>query len=370
MHRCDVLIVGAGPAGSTCASRLKAAGLDCLVLDRKTFPRDKTCAGWVTPPVFELLRIDADEYADGRTLQPITGFRTGLIGSAGIETHYGRVVSYGIRRREFDHFLLERAAVPARLGEPLTSIERIDGCWRINGDIEAHMLIGAGGHFCPVARHVGSRRGRELSVVAAQEIEFEIPVEQIDRVSVAPQVPELFFCGDLKGYGWCFRKHNFLNIGLGRVDSAGLSEHVTRFCDFLRTTGKVNCDIPQRFHGHAYALYEHERPNVVDDGLLLIGDAAGLAYAQSGEGIRPAVESAVLAADVVAQAEGRYSADQLASYAERLIDRFGRPRSRADWLPAAWLHAAASKLMATQWFSRRFVLDRWFLHAGEPALSP
>ncbi len=52
MQNCEVLIVGGGPAGSSCAARLIQAGVDVLVIDRKTFPRDKTCAGWVTPQVF------------------------------------------------------------------------------------------------------------------------------------------------------------------------------------------------------------------------------------------------------------------------------------------------------------------------------
>ena len=55
MERCDVLVVGGGPAGSSCAWRLRRAGLDVVVLDRKAFPRDKVCAGWITPQVARAL---------------------------------------------------------------------------------------------------------------------------------------------------------------------------------------------------------------------------------------------------------------------------------------------------------------------------
>src|SRR3989304_302592 len=58
MHSCDVLIVGGGPAGSTCAWQLVRAGLDVLVMDKQVFPRDKVCAGWVTPPVGKSLQLD------------------------------------------------------------------------------------------------------------------------------------------------------------------------------------------------------------------------------------------------------------------------------------------------------------------------
>ena len=72
---CDVLIVGGGPAGSACARRLREAGLDVVVIDKAVFPRDKVCAGWITPQVVEDLQIDPDRYRQGRTFQPITGFR-------------------------------------------------------------------------------------------------------------------------------------------------------------------------------------------------------------------------------------------------------------------------------------------------------
>ena len=80
MEYCDVFIVGGGPAGSSLALALGKAGYDALVLDRQTFPRDKVCAGWVTPPILESLQIDTMDYRQGRVLQPILGFRIGIIG--------------------------------------------------------------------------------------------------------------------------------------------------------------------------------------------------------------------------------------------------------------------------------------------------
>jgi flavin-dependent dehydrogenase len=81
MVRCDVLVVGGGPAGSTCAWTLRRAGLDVIVVDRARFPRDKVCAGWVTPAVLESLDLTPDEYRSaGLVLQELRGFRTGVIG--------------------------------------------------------------------------------------------------------------------------------------------------------------------------------------------------------------------------------------------------------------------------------------------------
>ena len=84
METRDVLIVGGGPAGSACAWGLRNSGLDVAILDKQKFPRDKICGGWITPAVFSELAIDASEYARGRLLQPITGFRTGSIGGSAI----------------------------------------------------------------------------------------------------------------------------------------------------------------------------------------------------------------------------------------------------------------------------------------------
>src|SRR5438132_332213 len=109
MDTCDVLIVGGGPAGSSCARALVQSGFDVVVLDKADFPRDKVCAGWITPAVVHEVGLDLADYATCRTLQPISGFRTGVMGGSQVCTQYGRVVSYGIRRCEFDHYLLEHS---------------------------------------------------------------------------------------------------------------------------------------------------------------------------------------------------------------------------------------------------------------------
>ena len=89
----------------------------------------------------------------------------------------------------------------------------------MNGEINARVVVGAGGHFCPVARFLGAKMGTEVSV-AAQEIEFEMDQRQAAACSIKPEIPELYFCKDMLGYGWCFRKNNFLNVGLRRLASA------------------------------------------------------------------------------------------------------------------------------------------------------
>ena len=371
MDSCDLLIVGGGPAGSSCAWALRSSGLRALILDKSVFPRNKVCGGWVTPQVFATLRIDLQAYSRGRTLQPISGFRVSSLGEREVEVRYDHTVSYGIRRSEFDEYLLRRSGAKVREGAAITSIERKGGGWTVNGEISARMLIGAGGHFCPVARLLGNRHAGEP--VVAQEIEFEMTPAQAAACSIAPETPELYFCRDLKGYGWCFRKGNFLNVGLGRLDQHSLPQHVSRFVWFLHATGKVRFALPERFPGHAYLLYGYSQRQLVADAALMIGDAAGLAYEQSGEGIRPAVESGVLAANVIMEAGGDYSRERLSRYPALLAERFGRRPSMmesvARRLPPAVRNLAARRLLKSESFCRGTVIDEWFLHTGQPALE-
>ena len=164
----DLIIVGAGPAGSTLAHALQDSGKRILVIDKQDFPRDKTCAGWVTPAVMDSLDIDINHYGTGRTLQPIRRFRIGMMGQSAVENDHGEIVSYGIRRCEFDAFLLDRTAVPKQLNTPVKSIVRRDGNWVINDTWEAPLIVGAGGHFCPVAKLMGDGPGSHEVVVAAK----------------------------------------------------------------------------------------------------------------------------------------------------------------------------------------------------------
>ncbi len=370
METCDVLVVGGGPAGSACAWKLGQAGLDVLIVDRAVFPRQKVCGGWVTPEVFTDLAIDPDEYGKGRTLQPITGFRVGFVGGAHeIETRYGRPVSYGIRRYELDQYLLLRSNARVKQGTPIVSMERDGDRWIVNGEIRTSLLVGAGGQLCPVARRLNGPTNA-APLVVAQEAEFPVDESTVASITVEPTVPELYFSHDLKGYGWCFRKQGYVNVGLGRVDRQSLPRAMAEFAQFLEARGKLVVRSALAWRGHSYAVYGSPR-QITDHGALLVGDAAGLAFPQSGEGIRPAVESGLLAAATIIEANGLYTKDRLAPYEGRLRARLGtgtfhRMLSRLASTPAGT--AVVRRILQTPTSIRHLVLNRWFLHAHQPAL--
>jgi flavin-dependent dehydrogenase len=385
METCDVLIVGGGPAGSTCAWKLRQAGLDVVILDKSQFPRHKICAGWITPQVLDELQLDAADYQRQNVMQPITRFITGLINGPEVETTYRRPVSYGIRRCEFDDYLLRRANARLRLGQTFRSLQSDGTNWVVNDELRAPIVIGAGGHFCPVARMVRNSddaeaqgqparapgiRMREQPTVVAQEVEFEMTEAHQQACSVQSDRPELFFCADLLGYGWIFRKENYINIGLGREGEAHLSTHVDHFVRSLAARGKIPANLPDRFHGHAYRLRTVLPRTDAPEGVLLIGDAAGLADRQSGEGIRPAIESGLLAASCILELGDQKRSDLHELYARKLRERFpiNSSGSLAAWIPPSARLVAARWLMSSRWFSRRVVLDSWFLQSTQPPL--
>jgi flavin-dependent dehydrogenase len=387
MQTCDVLIVGGGPAGSSCAWKLRQTGIEVVVLDKAEFPRHKVCGGWITPAVIDELDIEIDDYRQHYIMQPITRFLTGMIGGREIETNYKQIVSYGIRRFEFDNYLLRRTGARVQLGEAFRSIREENGSWVVNDSIRARIVIGAGGNFCPVKRHFAADNKASFATVAdaiysdtpqsaepvvvAQEVEFALSPAQRGHCSVLRDRPELFFCPDLRGYGWIFRKGDWLNIGLGRENESHLSSHVATFVKSLQSAGKIPDDIPGPFHGHAYRLRTHLPHSTAPDGILLIGDAVGLAESQSGEGMRPAIESGLLAATSILETNGQ-SRDQLkAVFSEKMRCRFGDVSATGGlltYVPAPMKQLAASWLMSTHWFNRRVLLDQWFLHSSLPAL--
>ncbi len=282
-------------------------------------------------------------------------------------------MSFGIRRREFDHYLLQRCGARLALETPFTGAERSGGGWVVNQRWQVSLLIGAGGHFCPVAKLLGADVGRAEQAFCARETEFAMDRTLALNSKVSATRGELLFCDDLAGYGWCLRKGNYLNVGLGRETTNGLATDLQRLLQWLVRTQRVPLQEWPRFRGHAYLAYTRSRRPLVAEGCLLVGDAAGMACPRSGEGIRPAVESGLLAALAVRRAHGNYRAAGLAHYATLIEERFGHRRhhplhASGPRTPSPWRRAAGRWLVSTEPFLRHVVLDRFFLQRRAPAL--
>jgi menaquinone-9 beta-reductase len=272
-------------------------------------------------------------------------------------------VSYAIRRREFDAFLLERAGVPVEHLR-VTSFQRSHDRWIVNDTVATPVVIGAGGHFCPVSRHLRGEHDGMVPVVA-KEAEF-----QVTDPTALSGMPALYFCRDLAGYAWCVPKDGWVNVGIGRRVSAGFAAHVEAFAAWLARDPALSGIERARWKGHAYLAAGAGTRPLTGLGMLAIGDAAGLAYPESGEGIRPAIASGQLAAATLVAADGRVGRDALQPYAEEIRRQHPPMRRHPRWMDRATA-SVARMLLRSPAFTRHVVLDRWFLRRqSAAALQP
>lgn len=330
MELLDVIVVGGGPAGSTCAGILKKKGFSVTVVDKASFPRSKLCAGWITNSVFTLLNISPEEYSRDNTLQPISSFVVWDRKHKAHPVDFGETVSYGILRKEFDGFLLKKSGVEILENYRVKHIRKMPGYIELNNDLRAKVIIGAGGHFCPVSKFLGNGI-TDTYTLAAMESETLLDEQTIKKYIPYPGSPEIIYLEDLKGYAWFFSKGNYLTIGIGSLKKKELRRNLTGFLDTLKRAGRLPDELLKviaPFQGHPYKIYPGGKRTLFGDRVLLTGDSAGLASSTSGEGILPAVRSAILAAETISEANGVYTRETLGEYQRKIVSVFGKPNAQ------------------------------------------
>lgn len=296
MIRREVIIVGAGPAGSSCAGRLNKSGVDCLLLDKQSFPRFKPCAGWITPSVIKDLQLDSAPIHIGLTR--FTSFQISIKGfKFQLPTN-----QYAIRRYEFDHWLISRAGIPVTEHQ-VNRIERKDGGYLIDGEYYCRYLVGAGGTYCPVRRAFFSSPpySRKQEQIVAMEEEFLYQ-------DADPRCHLWFMENGLPGYSWYVPKAGgFVNVGVG-----GKSDELKRSADSIRRHWELVIALIDKLglvknhvykpEAHTYFLRQ-SLENLRYENAFLIGDSAGLATPDMGEGIGAAIRSGLAAAHTIISGE-------------------------------------------------------------------
>lgn len=292
MVKTEVLIIGGGPAGSSCARRLIQAGVKCVVLDKSEFPRFKPCAGWITPQVLKWAQVDLAGYPHG-----LTEFKSFDVSFGGVKfklpTH-----QYAIRRYEFDRWLLQRADPEFHVHE-VREIRQENGEYVLDGEFSAHYLVGAGGTHCPVRRAFFSAAAPRPpgALIVAQEEEFQYDLKDT-------RCKLWFFENKLPGYAWYVpKKDGYVNVGLGgfaenlKRSGGTLKNHWNALVKHLEESGLVT-DHVYKPAGHSYTL--RQKLTVGRSGnAFLVGDSLGLATLDMGEGIGPAIRSGQLAAEAI-----------------------------------------------------------------------
>lgn len=292
MNNVDVIIIGGGPAGAACAWKLAQHQVDFLVLDKATFPRVKVCAGWITPLVLGDLEIEPTDYPLG--IKHFTKFEVSIKDF----TFKMRTNQYAIRRIEFDNWLLQRSN-PTLINHAVKEIRKEGARYLIDDQFSAKTIVGAGGTNCPVRKtyfmdQVDEQQG---PLIVAQEEEF--PYDYHDE-----RCHLWFLQNGLPGYAWYVPKANgYVNIGLGgsavklKENNDTLKRHWALLVEKLDKMGLVKGH-DYKPVGHSYFL-RGKNPVIQRDNAFIIGDSIGLATRDMGEGIGPAIQSGIRAAEAI-----------------------------------------------------------------------
>jgi geranylgeranyl reductase family protein len=285
----DVTVAGTGPAGASAAYLLGRAGLKVLVLERQHLPRYKACGGMLSERVLSALPFSFEAVIERR----VTAFTYGFGAHLTTAPRDGLTMCCVMRDR-FDHHILSQAKANVREGVSVTGVEeradRVVVGTSTGEPVASRYLIGADGANSAVARAMGWRRGAAMGAA----LEAEVPADSacLDRFTASPH----FIFGDAPwGYAWIFPKASHLSVGIGSFRPRGVP--LRSLLDLVMTRCGVDLG-SVRPRGHALP-YTDRRRTIAGGRVLLAGDAAGLVDPFSGEGIRPAIQSAYLASEAI-----------------------------------------------------------------------
>jgi geranylgeranyl reductase family protein len=345
----DVIIAGAGPAGSTCARICAKAGIRTLLLERETFPRPKPCGGALSERALSHLGLSLPSDLIERECYGVRAH----YGNHTIEVRKDLRIAVMVSREKFDHYLAQQAMVAGailREGEPVLEVRSHRDHVEVrtdNGHYEARCLVGADGANSVVGRMVRPMFGRdEIAVALVGKLSSDD--RKIDaRLN---DLLDLYFGVTPLGYGWVFPHKGYYTLGvMGQASEFDAPPKI--FSEFAASRGMA-VDRPQ---GHTIPWGGFPR-TVVSKRVLLAGDAAGFADPFQGEGIAGAILSGKLAGQAVVDGI-RGKKDPLTWYAAE-CDKLITAEMRIA-LQMARLLEKYPKLFLTMFFSDRKALDKY-----------
>jgi menaquinone-9 beta-reductase len=354
-HSADVIVVGAGPAGSATAYHLAKSGLDVLLLEKTAFPREKVCGDGLTPrAVKELVGMGVDISEEAGWLRN-RGLRI-IGGAVRLQLDWPDLASYPdyglVRKRDdFDQQLArnaekagarlyERCNVCAPLTDPrtgrITGVEAKLGEEKGPATFRAPLIVAADGNSTRLSLAMGLHRREDRPMGVAVRTYFTSPRHDDDYLESWLELWDRRGGQDrmLPGYGWIFGMGDGTsNVGLGVLNTSPASkdldwrEILKAWCASMpQDWGYTPENMTGPIRGAALPMAFNRQPHYTR-GLLLVGDAGGLVNPFNGEGIAYAMESGRIAAEVIVQAHARATTAQrelaLRSYPRILKETYG-----------------------------------------------
>lgn len=306
-YRFDVIVIGAGPAGTTAAYLLASHGYRVLILDKSTFPRGKLCGGlltWKTVKLLESIFQTTTDFLKSIGVITCSTLKYQVVSNTG--TSFKRRLDYPfhfVQRTAYDSFWLKlacRAGADFRPGEKVISLEHFNSGGKITTDKGSEFLgkfiFGADGAVSNVRGWLASKNfiHSDWKSNLATALEVLVPRRKTPEL---PDYPHIYFGHIPWGYAWCFPGDRLRAIGI-----CGLNTKAARL---LRNGYETFLDSIPISREHLPTPASHALPygNYLTTpgygNVLLLGDACGLADPLLGEGIYYAHKSSQLAAEAV-----------------------------------------------------------------------
>ena len=290
----DIIIIGAGPAGSAAAEKLSKAGFKTLLIEKQKLPRDKPCAGIIPPRIYRILGEIPEDVIERK----FKGYH--LFSPSGIEL-YSRFREEGVivDRERFDFWLVERAmGAGAEVIDNLRVgvIDIAKNEIKINNKFYSKILIGADGANSFVRKRLGREyKNFALGVQYTIDLPDDVTCEKIGGwFEVHYGIVDF-------GYGWVSPQGGKIKIGVGSISNEfkkNSKQYLDKFVEYFKKKKEIKNLRVIDFQSHLIPA-DGPMDKPCEGSVVLAGDAAGFVNPLTGEGIYYAVRSAQLAADAI-----------------------------------------------------------------------